>query len=69
MDSLKYKFKTFELILNSTNELPNKRDFPKLDHGVACNDEYLITYECGRIPEELLPMNTTQTVVFFNVFL
>lgn len=63
MAVIEYKFKPFELVHYSFSKLPNNRNYPKMDHGIACNDEYLITYEFGRIPEELL--STDVPVVSF----
>lgn len=45
MTSLQYKLKTFNTILNGKNESPSKNDHLNMDHWIACNDEYLISYE------------------------
>lgn len=47
MGPLEYRFKPFTVSLKEKNQSPKDRPFPKLDHNIACNDDYLFTYACG----------------------
>jgi len=57
-----YSFKMFKFQILSVDNLPNNRQFTKMDHGVASNDDYLFTYECKE-PPEYLPSTVDEMVI------
>jgi len=57
-----YTFKPFRFQIISHDNLPNNRQFTKMDHGVASNDEYLYTYECV-LSDEFVPSTVDEMVI------
>lgn len=47
MELLEYQFKPFKFTLKDKNQPPKDRPLPKVDHGIACNNDYLFSYACG----------------------
>jgi len=57
-----YSFKLYKFQILSVDNLPNNHQFPKIDQGIASNDDYLFTYEYTETPE-YLPSTVNATVI------
>ncbi|VVC45978.1 Kelch-type beta propeller [Cinara cedri] len=58
-EPLEYQFKPFVFTLKDKTQPPVDRPLPKVDHNIACNNDFIFSYACGHSLQPLVNVGVT----------